>query len=69
MTSMTIDNTYTSLNPATTSATDKSSSELDQADFMELLVAQIKNQDPSEPMDASQFMDQLTQLSAVEYFV
>lgn len=42
-----------------------SSQELSQADFIELLVAQVKNQDPSEPMDPSQFMDQLAQFSTV----
>ncbi|HHO59675.1 MAG TPA: flagellar hook assembly protein FlgD [Thiotrichales bacterium] len=41
------------------------SSELGQADFIELLVAQMKNQDPSKPMDPSQFMDQLAQFSTV----
>ncbi len=39
--------------------------ELDQTDFIELLVAQVKNQDPSKPMDPSQFMNQLAQFSTV----
>ena len=39
--------------------------ELNQADFIELLVAQVKNQDPSKPMDPSQFMNQLAQFSTV----
>jgi flagellar basal-body rod modification protein FlgD len=34
--------------------------------FTQLLVAQIKNQDPLEPTDPSQFVNQLTQLSQTE---
>ncbi len=34
--------------------------------FTKLLVAQIKNQDPLEPTDPSQFVNQLTQLSQME---
>ena len=50
---------------ANNTATTKANDELTQSDFIELLVAQIKNQDPTEPMDASEFMTQLTQSSAV----
>ena len=34
--------------------------------FTKLLVAQIQNQDPLEPSDPSQFVQQLTQLSQTE---
>lgn len=34
--------------------------------FMQLLVAQMKNQDPTEPMDNSQMTAQLAQFSALE---
>lgn len=34
--------------------------------FMKLLVAQIKNQNPLEPTDPSQFVNQLTQMSQME---
>lgn len=34
--------------------------------FLKILTTQIKNQDPTEPMDASKFTDQLVQYSAVE---
>lgn len=61
-----IDNSFAALNPAsTTQVGAKSDNNLNQDDFMRLMVAQIKNQDPSEPMDPSQFMDQLTQLTTV----
>ncbi len=35
-------------------------------DFMQLLVTQLKNQDPLNPQDSSQFVNQLAQLSQVE---
>ena len=52
----------TALNSAAASS---SSAELNQSDFIELLVAQVKNQDPSKPMEPSQFMNQLAQFSTV----
>jgi flagellar basal-body rod modification protein FlgD len=38
----------------------------DYENFLKLLVSQIQNQDPLEPMDASTFVSQLAQLSQVE---
>ena len=38
---------------------------LGQADFLELMVAQLQNQDPSEPMDNNQFLSQMAQFSMV----
>ena len=35
-------------------------------DFLKLLVAQLKNQDPLSPMDSNQFTQQLVQFSQVE---
>jgi len=64
----TIDNNLSSINQSASNpgvAQNKSSSELGQADFIELLVAQVKNQDPTKPMDPSQFMNQLAQFSTV----
>ena len=39
---------------------------VDYQSFLKLLVAQMKNQDPTEPMDASQQMAQLATFSQVE---
>ena len=39
---------------------------LQKQDFLELLVAQIRNQDPMEPQGSEQFMQQLTQFSMLE---
>jgi flagellar basal-body rod modification protein FlgD len=35
-------------------------------DFMKLLIAQLKNQDPNAPVDAKEFVTQLSQLTSVE---
>lgn len=37
--------------------------------FLKLLVAQIKNQDPTAPTDATQFVAQLTQYSQLEQMI
>ncbi|MDT5037608.1 MAG: flagellar basal-body rod modification protein FlgD [Micromonosporaceae bacterium] len=42
------------------------SNELGKDDFMRLLVAQLKYQDPSSPADPSQFMTQTAQFTMVE---
>lgn len=41
-------------------------SEISKIDFMTLLVAQIKNQDPMSPMDNAEFTSQLTQFTMLE---
>ena len=46
--------------------TDSSKATLNYESFLKLLVAQMKNQDPTEPMDASQQMAQLATFSQVE---
>ncbi len=49
---------------ATQTAAAKAS--LDYDAFLKLLVAQMKNQDPTEPMDSTQYMAQLASFSNVE---
>jgi flagellar basal-body rod modification protein FlgD len=55
---------------ATTGGSSSSSSDsqtgLNYNTFLKLLTAQLQNQDPLAPMDATQFMNQLAQLSTVE---
>jgi len=41
-------------------------SDLDKSTFLQLLVAQLKNQDPLNPMDNQQFVAQLAQLRTLE---
>jgi flagellar basal-body rod modification protein FlgD len=39
---------------------------LKQADFLSLLIQQMRNQDPTQPMDSSQMVSQLAQISQVQ---
>ena len=54
-----------SLSDATGNAAASGMSELDQSDFIQLLIAQVENQDPTKPLEPSQFMNQLAQFSTV----
>lgn len=60
----------TSAASATTQSTDTSSlsstESLDYNSFLTLLIAQMKNQDPTKPTDPSQFVAQLASFSSVE---
>jgi len=47
-------------------ATDPASKLANEQTFLQLLVAQIKNQDPLSPSDATQFVSQLAQFSQLE---
>jgi len=51
---------------AVVGAQPNSPNDLNQADFMNLLIAQIKHQDPMSPMDNQQFIAQLTQFTSLE---
>lgn len=50
----------------TTVSTDESNLLESYDTFLQILTAQLENQDPTEPMDASEFTNQLVQYSAVE---
>ena len=57
----------TSSSTATSAAAAKTSAAtVDYNSFLKLLVAELKNQDPTEPMDATQYMSQLASFSNVE---
>jgi len=49
----------------TTTTKKSDSTGLDDDDFMKLLLAQIQNQNPLEPMDNQEFMSQLTQMNSL----
>jgi flagellar basal-body rod modification protein FlgD len=51
---------------ATTATKAKNQVGADQEVFLKLLVAQMKNQDPLEPQDSTQYMTQLAQFSSLE---
>lgn len=50
--------------PASTSPT--RSTDLDKQVFLQLLVAQLRNQDPLKPLDSREFITQLAQLHTLE---
>jgi flagellar basal-body rod modification protein FlgD len=57
--------TPTNASIGTQTKTEPPQQSLGQADFLELMVAQLQNQDPSEPMDNNQFLSQMAQFSMV----
>jgi flagellar basal-body rod modification protein FlgD len=52
--------------PKTTATNDAKEATLNYDSFLKLLVAQMKNQDPTDPIDASEQMSQLATFSSVE---
>lgn len=52
-----------------TNASPPAKADVDYQSFLKLLVAQMKNQDPTKPMDATQFVAQLASFSQVEQSV
>ncbi len=67
----TISDTIQSLNSATaasssTSSTENSDEIMGKEDFLTLLVAQLQNQDPLDPDDATEFTAQLAEYSSLE---
>lgn len=60
----TVSTNYASTSTSSTTSTDSTS--LGKEDFLELLVEQLKNQDPLNPMDNTEYIAQLTQFSSVE---
>src|SRR4051812_25222602 len=60
--SVTTTQSTTNNGPAATS----SPATVNYNDFLKLLIAQMKNQDPTSPTDMAQYMSQFAQLSSVE---
>jgi flagellar basal-body rod modification protein FlgD len=59
--------TVSAVGAATPQATPTSSvGDLDYKAFLRLLIAQLKNQDPTKPMDSTQFVAQLATFAQVE---
>ena len=50
---------------AAANAANAKKTELNQEDFLTLMITQLKNQDPFKPMDPSQYVGQLAQFSSV----
>ena len=52
--------------PSASTAVSATSASTDQNMFLQLLVAQLKNQDPTQPMDSTTFVTQLAQFQQLE---
>ena len=55
-----------SINSGTTSSTQTKNTIMGKDDFLKMLIAQLKNQDPLNPLDGSNFAAQLAQFSSLE---
>jgi len=63
------DATTTTIGASSTTSTkkaDKASTELDKDAFLKILVEQLRHQDPSQPGDSQQYIQQMTQYSMLE---
>ena len=56
----------TSTNNSTSSSSDSSPDDVSEDDFLQLLVAQIQYQDPTDPTDSTTFVTQLAEFSSLE---
>jgi flagellar basal-body rod modification protein FlgD len=58
--------TSSTSNTSSSTTTDAATAALDYNSFLTLLLAQLKNQDPTKPMDSTEYMSQLASFSNVE---
>jgi flagellar basal-body rod modification protein FlgD len=63
---MQVDSATSSSSTASTSSTKSASGTIDYNTFLQLMIAEMKNQDPTNPTDTSQYMSQFAQFSTVE---
>ena len=63
-------NTAAAASPSTaTSAASGNSSTINASDFMTLLVTEMKNQDPTQPTDPTQYVQQLVGVNSLEQLI
>jgi flagellar basal-body rod modification protein FlgD len=62
-------NLNATINSTTGTADANSNNTVDYNTFLQLLISQMQNQDPTDPTDTSQFMSQYAQMSTVEQAV
>ena len=61
--------TPATLSAATNSLAPKSKAEQQKTQFLQLLVAQLKGQNPLDPKDGTEFVSQLAQFSSLEELI
>lgn len=64
---MSVNSVGTNYTTTTSSTKSTASSELGKDEFLQLLVTQLKYQDPLSPMDNTEYVSQLAQFSTLEY--
>jgi flagellar basal-body rod modification protein FlgD len=69
MSTVTAPSAYPSSLTNGTSTAPTSQAQQEQSQFLQLLVAQLKEQDPLNPMDGTQFVTQLAQFSSLEQLI
>ena len=62
-------NTGNSSSSNSLAAVSASTTQVSEQQFLQLLVAQLQNQDPLNPMDGTQFVSQLAQFSELEQMI
>jgi flagellar basal-body rod modification protein FlgD len=62
-------NGVSSTSTDTSVATSSTSTEVSKTEFLKLLVAQLQNQDPLNPMDNQEFVAQLATFSSLEQLI
>jgi flagellar basal-body rod modification protein FlgD len=62
-------NSSSAASPAGTGTSGNSTALASESTFLQLLVTQIKNQDPTQPMDSTAFLGQLAQFSQLEQLI
>jgi flagellar basal-body rod modification protein FlgD len=55
--------------PASSSSSSDSNSTITSADFMTLLVTEMKNQDPTQPTDPTAYMQQLVGVNSLQQLI
>jgi flagellar basal-body rod modification protein FlgD len=63
---MSVSSVASSATSTTTATTTKSSNTLSSDDFLKLLVEQLQNQDPLEPTDTSEIMNQMVSYASYD---